>query len=66
MADAADDLPEFHSRRALIVWYDDTTNTVELYDEEFSWLEVPELLRAAMDKAELNLPSTNYEEEETE
>lgn len=64
MADA--ELPEFPSRRALIVWYDDTTNTVELYDEEFSWMEVPELLRAAIDIAEENLPRRYHADDEAE
>ena len=54
-------------RRALIIWYDDATNTVSLYDDEFSYLEVPELLRAAMDQAEWNAPvPADLETEEEE
>jgi hypothetical protein len=55
-------------RRALIIFYDDATNTIEMEDGEFSYLEVPELLRAAMDLAEFNapVPADLYETEEEE
>lgn len=54
------------TRRALVVWYDDAENTVSMDAEAFSWLEVPELLRAALDIAEDNLPTRNYDESEPE
>jgi hypothetical protein len=52
--------PDPVTRRALVVWYDDETNTVSLDDDAFSYLEVPELLRAALDIAEENLPTRAY------
>lgn len=56
----SDDLPN-PGRRALVVWYDDDTNTVEVDASAFTWLELPELLRAAMDYAELGLPTHSGE-----
>lgn len=55
-------------RRALVIYYDDATNTVDLYLDEFTWLEVPELLRAALDVAEFNapVPADLYETEDTD
>ena len=58
-------MPPLSGRRALIVWYDDVTNNVEVDASAFSWLELPELLRVALDYAELNLPSFDLEESET-
>ncbi len=60
--------PDPAERRALVIFYDDATNTVELNADEFTWLEVPELLRAALDLAEWNapVPSDIYETEEEE
>lgn len=57
------DLPPSPTRRALVIWYDPSTNEVTVEAEAFSWLELPELLRAALDYAELNLPSCSYETE---
>jgi hypothetical protein len=54
------------TRRALIIWYSDETNEIELDDSEFSYLEVPELLRCALDAAELNAPTPAYETEDSE
>lgn len=48
--------PDPSQRRALVIFYDDETNTVELSADEFTWLEVPELLRCALDVAEYNAP----------
>ncbi len=60
-----DDLPPDPStRRGLIVWYDDALNEVALDADAFTWLEVPELLRAALDIAETNLPVTRAAEDE--
>ena len=60
--------PDPTERRALVIFYDDDTNTIELAADEFSWLEVPELLRAALDLAEFNapVPSDLYETEDTD
>lgn len=69
MSDDAVELPPDPSnRRALVIFYCDETNTVELSADEFSWLEVPELLRAALDVAEWNapVPTDLYETEEEE
>lgn len=60
----SDEMPA--TRRALVIWYDDETNTVELDDSEFSWLEVPELLRVALDAAEMNTATPAYDTEEDE
>lgn len=57
-----DDELETPVRRALVILYDDATNTVEVQAEAFGWLEVPELLRVAMDWAEMNVPGFDYEE----
>lgn len=54
------------NRRALVVWYDDETNTVSLDGCEFTWLEVPELLKAALDIAEENLPTSRDHADDTE
>lgn len=48
--------PDMPDRRALIIYYDDERNEVEVYAEEFSPLEVPELLRVALDLSEADLP----------
>jgi hypothetical protein len=70
MSEPVDDLggqvEELPGRRALIVWYDDETNEIELYSEEFGPLEVPELLRTALDLAELALPTPVYDESESD
>lgn len=59
-------LPPSPTRRALVIWYSDETNEVELEAEAFSVLEVPELLRVAMDLAEEYLPTPIHESEEQE
>jgi len=61
----SDELPS-PNRRLLIVWYYDDENRVEVDASEFSWLELPELLRAALDYAEENLPHYGDIAEETE
>jgi hypothetical protein len=48
------------TRRACVIWYDDDANTVSVDAPEFSWLELPELLRAALDIAEDSLPSREF------
>jgi hypothetical protein len=53
--------PQF--RRALVIWYDDDTNTVEVDASAFGWLELPTLLQTALDYAEMQLPSFDYETE---
>lgn len=55
----SDELPN-PGRRALIIWYDDAENCVELDDTAFTPLEVPEMLRVALDIAEDNLPNPAY------
>lgn len=60
----SDDAPSLPLRRALIIFYDDETNTVEVDDSEFGWLEVAELLRTALDYAEMNAPNFAYDESE--
>lgn len=62
----SDELPGETARRILVIYYDDDTNAVEVDASDFSWLELPELLKAAMDYAELNLPSFNLESESTD
>lgn len=44
------------TRRALIVWYDDATCEVDVEADEFTWLEVPELLRQAIEWLDMHLP----------
>lgn len=58
--------PDPATRRALIIYYDDQTNEVELYSDEFGPLEVPELLRVALDLAEESLPSPLYADDTDE
>lgn len=55
-------------RRACVIWFDDDTNTVEVEAPDFTWLELPELLRVALDWAEFNapVPSDLYETEDTD
>lgn len=60
----SDEIPV--TRRALVIWYDDETNEIELEDDAFSYLEVPELLRCALDAAEMNTPTPAYESEDDE
>lgn len=60
------ELPDLPDRRALIIYYSDDDNTVELYAEEFGALEVPELLRVALDLAEADLPTPVYDDTEEE
>ncbi len=62
----SDDLPELPQRRALIIFYDDETNEIELCSDEFGPLEVPELLRTALDLAELDLPTPVHDESESD
>lgn len=61
-----EELPEVPGRRALIIWYDDETNTIEMYADEFGALEVPELLKVALDIAEGELPVPVYDDTEEE
>lgn len=60
----SDELPPA-GRRALVIWYDDDTNTVEVDAAAFTWLELPELLRVALDYAEMCLPGFDLAESET-
>lgn len=60
----SDELPD-PGRRALVIWYCDDTNTVEVDASAFTWLELPELLKAAMDYAEMCLPQFDYEPEDS-
>lgn len=53
-------------RRALVIWYDDAANTVEMDAEAFTWLEVPVLLHVAMGIAEENLPCSDYADDTEE
>lgn len=64
MSEETPELPD-PGRRALVIWYSDEGNSVELDAAAFSWLEVPELLRVALDIAEDNLPHPLYDETET-
>lgn len=52
------------ARRACVIWYSDDENIVEVDARDFSWLELPELLRVALDYAEMQLPSFDLEESE--
>lgn len=60
------DTPMPPARRALVIYYDDTLNAVEVDARDFTWLELPELLRVALDFAEYQLPSFDLEESETD
>lgn len=56
--------PDPVTRRALVIWYDDAENTVEMDADAFTWLEIPELLRAAQDLADANVPNLAHDTEE--
>lgn len=59
MSDEPELPPDPVTQRALVIWYDDETNRVTLDADAFSWLEVPQLLRAAQDIADDNYPLTS-------